>query len=94
MSLLKQFCRPGIRYGGLRQRVVPPCRPNWAVQGVRQYGSQDYNSPGGPPQPGQETPEPSEDSPKQDKGEESYKNTLFKMFEAAATTFASIAVLG
>lgn len=94
MSLLKQFCRSGIGKGGFRRHIIPPYRLNRGALGVRRYGSQDYNSPGGPPQPGQESPEPSEDGQGQDKSNDSYKNTPYRMFESAATTFASIAVLG
>ncbi|EEP82655.1 conserved hypothetical protein [Uncinocarpus reesii 1704] len=76
---------------GLRRNIIPPVYAPWAVPRIRQYGSQDLN-PGGPPQPGQETPDVSERESKDDGP--TLKSTGLRMFESAATTFASIAVLG
>lgn len=76
---------------GFRRAIVRPGPASWAVLQSRRYGSQDFQ-PGGPPQPGQETPENSKDEPKNDGLD--FKSTLLRMFESAATTFASIAVLG
>ncbi|WEW55225.1 hypothetical protein PRK78_000654 [Emydomyces testavorans] len=85
--------------GLLRTRVVFDLRRSlirrgyapWTIPQIRQYGSQDLN-PGGPPQPGQESPEIPEREHKNDGP--TFKSTVLKMFESAATTFASIAVLG
>ncbi|EAS32737.2 uncharacterized protein CIMG_03761 [Coccidioides immitis RS] len=77
-------------FGAGRSFIRPNYAP-WTVTRIRLYGSQDL-SPGGPPQPGQETPEMPERDSRSD--EPTLRSTLLRMFESAATTFASIAVLG
>ncbi|KAL1955172.1 hypothetical protein VTO42DRAFT_8937 [Malbranchea cinnamomea] len=94
MFLLKHFGRCRVAYGGFSFRshlTRPSHSPRALTPCSRQYGSQDVSPNHGPPQPGQETPKPDEDDSKKS---ESEKSTLCKMFESAATTFASIIVLG
>ena len=95
MFLLRHLHRIRVPPSGFSVRkpfVRPSLRP-WAVApwGVRQYGAQDVSPNQTTPQPGQETPDPNEDEKSK---EDEDKSTGYKMFESAATTFASIVVLG
>ena len=94
MFLLRHLNRIRVPLSGfsVRKPLVRPSLRPWAVApcGVRQYGAQDVSPNQTTPQPGQETPDPNEGESKEDEE----KSTAYKMFESAATTFASIVVLG
>ncbi|PGH04980.1 hypothetical protein AJ79_06937 [Helicocarpus griseus UAMH5409] len=79
------------RPSAIRPQVQPQFRP-WVVPSTRRYSQM----PVGPPSLNQDGPE-EENEKKSGRNEDSdptLKSTILKMMESAATTFASIAVLG
>lgn len=93
--LWKRLAQPLTFY--TRQGLLRPLRPNGRVV---HFSSTRYNS--NPQTPGQYTPDPTDQNDgEDDKGQgrnndsdPNLKSTILKMLETAATTAASIAILG
>lgn len=87
---LYQTCHRTLVLAGRRSRLRTTC-PNWAIPSSRRHNAQDT---------GRVSPcvmdQEDGDNPKgkEDKEDPNFKSTILKMLETAATTFASIAVLG
>ncbi|PGH19356.1 hypothetical protein AJ80_03996 [Polytolypa hystricis UAMH7299] len=82
-----------VAFPASKSAIRPQFCP-WRACSVRLYGSQDV-APGGPPSPNQgPSAEDNEDGKNKKDEDPTLKGTIFKMMESAATTFASIVVLG
>jgi hypothetical protein len=91
MLLVKHLRRARIATGDLRRFRTAPLRYPCVVSSIRRYGTQDVVNPvGGAPSPSQDFADQGGRRDDNKKGDSTY----FKMFEAAATTCASIVVLG
>jgi hypothetical protein len=94
MLLIKHLRRARTPTGDLRLFRTRPLRHPRLVStrsSIRRYGTQDVVNPvGGAPSPSQDIADQGGRRDDSKKGD----STFFKMFEAAATTCASIVVLG